>query len=243
MGLFDYVSCEYSLPGSPPVGVETIHFQSKDLTCFMEHYRITPEGQLVHHPGESQQAEDLSRFTGMVYLYHNNVVRFGPGIYTANGEDAIFLKYAFTFIDGLVVSVQETENRSEHALKCPQPRFRPLTTEEREYLEERGSESLLGRTVYIWWGGQPTGYEAVVVVEDDKSWVVQSKAHRFEILDRHHRDTVVFDSQEDAKRYVDEWAAAREAKRQEYDRQIAVRFGPAGHQEIRPCPPEVSKHE
>lgn len=47
MGTFDYVTCNYPLPGIPP-GIlgKTRAFQTKDLVCNFEEYIISEDGQL-----------------------------------------------------------------------------------------------------------------------------------------------------------------------------------------------------
>ncbi len=54
MGMFDYVVCEYPLPGNPPQWVidhaRTGKFQTKDTDRqWLERYTITADGRLVHH--------------------------------------------------------------------------------------------------------------------------------------------------------------------------------------------------
>jgi hypothetical protein len=44
MGLFDTIRCEYPLPDARHQDLE---FQTKDLECFLAHYRITRDGRLV----------------------------------------------------------------------------------------------------------------------------------------------------------------------------------------------------
>ena len=50
MGMFDYVKCEYPLPDPE---AQDLLFQTKDTDAmFLETYKITKEGQLLHFTGE-----------------------------------------------------------------------------------------------------------------------------------------------------------------------------------------------
>ena len=102
MGMFDYVRCEYLLPGNPPI-VPTDSFQTKDLACIMTCYTITSNGHLVNEEG----LDDRSDFTGTIRLAWSNVVAVGPGVYTANGEDAVSLEYQAVFVHGRLDELKE----------------------------------------------------------------------------------------------------------------------------------------
>lgn len=55
MGMFDWLLCEYPLPDLPdPTSIE---FQTKDLDCLLDNYRITKDGRLMH---ETYRVEDQS---------------------------------------------------------------------------------------------------------------------------------------------------------------------------------------
>lgn len=220
MGLFDYVRCEYPLPGNPPECARDAHFQTKDLTCYMEQYTITAEGRLIHESG----TEDHSKFTGHVDLYWNNIVASGPGIYTANGEDAHCLEYRVVFVDGRVSSVEVLQDEKQPAAKR-KPRVWPTPTpEEIAEREKRLSESLVGRTICVWWGGNTSKpYDAKVVAENERSIVAKSKERGFEVIDRHQRDNCFFDSLEDGQRHNDDRKAKWEAERREYEAEIAAK--------------------
>lgn len=69
MGLYDEILCESPLPGWPD-GAEPV-FQTKDLDCCMERYRISQAGRLLttrYQRGEATPTRELD--TG----YHGNLV-------------------------------------------------------------------------------------------------------------------------------------------------------------------------
>ena len=74
MGMFDYIKCEYPLPDGGPQDGE---FQTKDTDAmYLECYRITKEGRLIHEtvryeivePEEREYPDpnDLRHFIGMM---------------------------------------------------------------------------------------------------------------------------------------------------------------------------------
>lgn len=112
MGMFDYIRCDYPLPGNHPPNVADIDFQTKDTHAqYLEHYQISAQGQLLHEG----VAED---FTGEIVFYHSNVVAYGPETYTRDGEDAIWLEYRAIFIRGKVTHIQLVCYESKPAQKA-----------------------------------------------------------------------------------------------------------------------------
>jgi len=219
MGMFDNIRCEYPLPGNPPANAAELDFQTKDLESLLQTYVITPAGVL--------QLDGANvPFSGTVDFYWSNIVASGPGIYTHDGEDAHHLEYQALFIDGKVTRMEETENRKEAALAFSERDFGmpTLTPEERAEQKKRYAESLLGRTMCIWWGGDTTeGYAAKVVTESDKELVLQTENGKFEIIDRHSRDRTLFDSYEDGKRHRDDREADWDRRKAEYAAKLAAR--------------------
>jgi len=217
MSMFDWVQCRYPLPANLPPGDA---FQTKDLTNALLHYRITEEGRLEEGSG----AEDRSAFTGTIHLVWSNVVASGPGLYTADGEDAHFLEYAVTFVDGLVRTAQEIENRQEPALAFSQfPRWKTPSEDELRAEREREQERLTGRTLWLWWGGRETGYAVTVVAENSRELVVQAQDQHFEIVHRGSRDRTLFDSYEDGRRFKEERKAEWERERTAYQDALRAR--------------------
>jgi hypothetical protein len=233
MGLFDYVRCEYPLPGNPPECAATANFQTKDLTCYLEQYVITADGRLVHESGD----EDHSIFTGTIDLDWSNITSTGPGVYTANGEDAQYLEYRCTFIAGKVADFKEVNNSREPAAKRKIRQWTPLTAEQKKQIENRRAEKLLGRTLIIWWGGNLTNpYRAVVIAENKRELVVRVEQEakmkdgtviknigEFETIHRSDRDRCFFDSMEDGQAYEDKRKSDWEAEKKEYEDEIRAK--------------------
>ncbi len=218
MGMFDHVECRYPLPENIPAGEL---FQTKDLDNLLLEYTITEDGRLE----EKSATADLSEFTGKIAIYWNNIVASGPGLYTRNGEDAHVLEYAITFVDGVARRVEEVKNEYEPALPFSKfAHWQVPSEEEKQQREAREKEPLSGKTLWLWWGGHETGYPVKVVAESSRQLVVQREDEQFEIVHRSARDTLLFDSQEDGKRYVDERKSAWNSRQQEYEEALAARL-------------------
>ncbi len=211
--MYDYIRCEYPLPGNPPSWAT--EFQTKDLGCEMEQYTITADGRLT--------GGDFSDFTGTISFYDNNVVASGPGTYTRNGEDAQWVEYRVIFVDGKLINIKEIENRSQRSMKYEPCRYPELTPEDLKRIQDRRAESLIGKTMWLWWGSlnpEHKGYPVTVVIENDKEWIAQAQDGSFEKVDRYQRDNCLFDSYADAKSHNDERKARWERKKQEYEAAI-----------------------
>lgn len=62
MGMFDYVKCEYPLPGGIPEWAKACIFQTKDTDAqFMETYVITKEGRLIHQSVKYETTPESER--------------------------------------------------------------------------------------------------------------------------------------------------------------------------------------
>jgi hypothetical protein len=213
MGMFDEIRCEYPLPGDAPADAADLDFQTKDLDCLLEKYTITKDGVL----------QGKEHFTGSINFYTNNIVA-GPGIYTADGEDAHHLEYLAVFVDGKISEITEIENRKEPALKYRSMPSEMPTREEIERKKQRQAESLIGRKMCIWWGGDfRDPYMATVVAENPKELVFQKEDGGFEIVGRYQRDNCFFDSYEEGKKDKEERAASWAKRKQEYEDELARR--------------------
>jgi hypothetical protein len=222
MGLFDYVFCDYPLPGNPPECASGVAFQTKDLTCYMMQYTIQADGSIVEKSGK----EDLSDLTATIDLDWSNVVATGPGIYTKNGEDAQYLEYQVMFVHGKVAAITEVNNASERAAKVKHRAWPEITPEDQKRIDERQSESLIGRGMWLWWGSLDPDYKGdpvTVITENDREWLVQSADGEFEKVHRGQRDNCFFDSYEDGKRHKDERNAEWAAERAEYEAEISAK--------------------
>lgn len=72
------------------------------------------------------------------------------------------------------------------------------TKEEVALMDKRRDQSLLGEKVYILWGGQDEGYEAIVIAEDERQLCFQSDKKGLELIPRVQRDNTFFDNKEEA---------------------------------------------
>jgi hypothetical protein len=88
MGVFDEVTCEYALPEWPQG--EQPRFQTKDLECLMQRYRITRDGRLLSVDGRDEE-------------YHG-YVGFYTSLERAGGHE--WFAYQAKFTDGRLVDIQ-----------------------------------------------------------------------------------------------------------------------------------------
>lgn len=210
MGMYDEIVCEYPLPGSPPAFAATAGhaFQTKDLDGMLIAYTIHVDGTITPSLGE--------KFTGSIVFYTSNICGGGPGRYTRNGEDAHSVSYVAIFVDGALKELREDSNEIAPAMPISKMRVQGprLTKEDVDEIRRRQAESLIGRVIYVMWGGQADGYVASVIAEDAKEFVVQSKTRGFEKIDRRNRDATFFDNEADAKESRksrnDEWVEQRQ---------------------------------
>lgn len=219
MGMFDDIRCEYPLPGNPPKWA--VDFQTKDLECMLMQYTITVDGRLR----EGTEGNYLEDFTGTVNFYTSNVVASGPGAYTRNGEDAEQVEYCAVFVRGKLIEIIEVSHTQEPAIKREPIQYTAITHSERKERDERENESLIGRTMCLWWGGGGDGYLVKVIAENAKEWLVQAADGTFEQVGRYQRDNCFFDSYEDGKRDKDERQKRRDAERKAYEEAIALKKG------------------
>lgn len=223
MGMFDQVRCEMPLPGIVPDFVDVSHcFQTKDLPdLYMSTFLIGMDGKLSRERGDG---DDVSDFTGIVDFYTSNVVGGGPGVYTLNGEDAESVEYRAVLVHGVAESLNQTSHDRHAALPISKMRaaiFVPLTEEEKRINKERHDESLLGRTMCVWHGGDCTPpYMADVVAEGPRHWCVKTEDGNLELIDRWSRDNTFFDSMEDGKAHKDERKAKWADEKDEYEKML-----------------------
>jgi len=162
MGMYDYIVCDYELPGTPPAfASESGHsFQTKDLDCVMSTYTIKGDGSFSE-----------SDFTGTIEFYSSNIVGGGPGVYTRDGEDAESVCYEAVIVDGKLTFIVETGSQRKPALpsKLQSARIfsKPPNQEEIDERKKQIAESKIDKRIYVLWGGKDVGYWATVVVEDD----------------------------------------------------------------------------
>lgn len=182
MGMFDYIVCEMPLPGTVPAFIEPGHeFQTKDTPeQLLRTYRFGADKELYGPDGQKLN------FTGDIDFYTSNICGCGPGVYTTDGADAESVAFNAHVVGGRVQSLEQTEYEIKPALPSVRqfggalaspplslPRFDPYT----------------GQILYVWWGGEKSGYTVQVVAFNSQQTVVASledhtwaKAGCFEIL-------------------------------------------------------------
>jgi len=221
MGMYDYVVCEYPLPGNPPafaLGTGNA-FQSKSFHCLMDTYTIQEDGRIRRHSFQKGQPEEMLDFTGVLEFYDSNITGSGPGIYTSKGEDAQSVDYRAIFVDGTLTKIEETRNDRKPALPSSRHmliRSVPTESEKAEW-RRREAESLMGKKIYLLWGGQDEGHYATVVAEDDRHLCVKAEGRDMSLVHRHLRDHIFFDTEEEAWKSRREREDAWNKRKREYN--------------------------
>ena len=195
MGMYDEVICEYPIAGGLPSWITKHPFQTKDLDCAFQTYRIFADGSF-----------SVSGWTGILNFYTNNVVGSGPGIYTKNGEDAEYLDCTVKIVDGKIIGDIQVEYKSHKAWPISKMHLlHTPTKQEAQSWQKRIAEQLTGKRLYVLWGGQDVGYWVTVIAENRRQLCVRHevdtkyhKAGDFELLDRRDRDRIFWDSEEEA---------------------------------------------
>lgn len=160
MGMFDYIECDYELPGIKPDYFDKLKqfvFQTKDLDCTMDTYLIDADGVLSIHD-----------FTGEINFYDSNIVGYGPAIYTRNGEDAESVDYVAEFIDSKLKEIKQTTYKREAAFPSSKHIFTEKSSFDLSYNEE---EDLTGQRIYVLYGGSDEGYWGTVIYDSDTNEV------------------------------------------------------------------------
>lgn len=232
MGLYDYVKCEYPLPGNPPDWAKDAYFQTKDFDSLMDTYIITTDSKLLKDVGKDEKDPDGGPVLGDIGLtctinfYTSNVVASGPGTYTSDGEDAHWLEYSAEFVKGELLEIQEIENRKQPAAKSKPFSWPKPTEQEKAERAHRMTESLAGYTVFVQYGGSSPGYFAEVVFETERQLVLKNKLGNLELMYRSDRDCLYFDTQEESIAYTAHRKADWDAKTKEYEEEIARKAAP-----------------
>jgi hypothetical protein len=236
MGMFDTIINRYPLPEDFPdfARGDGRRFQTKDLDCELATFEITPDGRLTRTGwgwyGEGTDplpgAEDYS---GDMEIYDANMAACcGGQTYTEDGSDYESVSLRFRFNAGHVASVELIEHIRHPALSMADRREieGPSPTEvEIERWESRVAESLVGREVFVLWGGSPieSGYPATVVAEGPREWVARKASGGMECLSRALRDRIVFDSRDAAVESRKAQREEHEAQQARYDELMAAR--------------------
>ena len=221
MGMFDEIRCEYALPGTIPTFVDGNHwFQTKDLPDLaLSKFVIGSNGTLERDEDLSGD-ESMCNFSGSVEFYTSNIVASGPGIYTRNGEDQESTDYTAIFSHGELESIIQTSYERKPALPVSMMRgmYDTPTESDKATCKTRQEESLIGRTMCVWYGGSTLLPKTVeVIAEGPKEWCVRYEDESLELISRWSRDRTFFDSKEDGQKHKDERSATWNAGKAKYD--------------------------
>ncbi len=220
MGMFDELVCKMELPGQKPDFVQDGHlFQTKDLDCDMDVFRIDESGVLDYEPP----------FTGELEFYASNIVGAGCGFqYTKDGEDAESVTYVATVRDGLVISIQQTCYKRSVALSSAEYREVENSYPEVPDTHIDGTKPLVGCTLFVQYGGGVPGYCGKVVYQNPFGLVLEtaeSDATHRPYLEVHDIGMchLLFESKEVSAAHDKALEESRNWKRQELERRMAAK--------------------
>ena len=132
-------------------------------------------------------------------LQSSNIAASGPAIYTSNGEPYENVEYEAVFVNSKVSYIKQTIYEKKPAWPISKLAIKEKISDEKlAKTEARRKESLLGKTVYVLYGGQETGYYAEVVAENEKQWCLKKTNCEFQLMYRCQRDNLIFDTEADA---------------------------------------------
>lgn len=227
MGMFDYLYCDYPLPGKK---LEFItEFQTKDLDCSLSAYRITADGNLYEQDGRPLTLTDCQNFTGDIDFYGSNTVAGALGHqFTENGEDVEEADYKAVFVNGTLTELKQTHYRRCPALgrkDIPECDFRKGSG-----LDE--NESLIGRELFLFrghWGGY-LGESITVIAETVGELCIKNQEGRLEVLDRRLVTHLLYPSREAAQADHDREERLREQAKAELDRKLEEKISQRSNQ-------------
>ena len=217
MGMFDYLRCDYPLPGEP---VELVgEYQTKDFGCTLATIIITADGTLDEEARDdtkwpfSNIADNYDNFTGVVEFYGSTISACGPvGEYTYDGEDAESVTFEATFVDGKLTKIEQVHYERKTALS---------TKDMPQFFERRGIEteldendSFVGKKLFLLWGGRQAeeGSYVEVVHETEQELCYKDEKGRLETIDRFQIGNLLFKDFDEAK--ADREAAAQQLEEQ-----------------------------
>lgn len=221
MGMFDYILCDYPLPGpgkTDDLDKCDLDFQTKDLDSCLETYTIREDGVLTGPDGRFKD------FTGTLNFYWSNwsAVHYGM-TFTSDGSDLIELEYDATFVNGKLTTIVEVEN--SRTVTLPSSFMRTLEDEPKvERPENYFKESLLNRRVFIQYGGNAEGFWATIIAETPKYFVYLQEGvtePQPQNIHRWDRGRLMFDSEEESVRVNAEWQRRREMNREACEKALA----------------------
>ena len=149
----------------------------------------------------------------------------GPALYTSKGEDYESVEYKAIFVNGKIASINQVSYETKPAWPIKKLRlFEPRSEEDKAAEKARENESLIGKKVYVLYGGQEKGYYSTVVAENTKQWCLQKDDGEFELMYRSQRDNLVFDTEDEALSHKNERKAKWDKEAQEYEAFVAERM-------------------
>lgn len=85
MGMFDYLRCDYPLPEPE---AQEFEFQTKDLDCWLEHFLITDQGQLIRQIAYGDHAANaIIEHHGDIFFYETKAVLEDGSLAYLGGHD------------------------------------------------------------------------------------------------------------------------------------------------------------
>lgn len=221
MGLYDHITVKMPLPGKKPDFVKnpTEHqYQTKDLDCAMLDYVIDEPGWLRDSNGV------VTDDTVDIDFYDSNSVASAYGmLFTRNGEDYESVEYRAQVVNGMVRSIEQTEYTREPALPYSECNTKDKPSAKMAQWKERQAEDLVGRNMYLLYGGSDSGTDVKVVACGTKEWCVRDAKGSLHTIHRFQRDVILFDSEEDAFTDKAERAAALIAEKVRLENLMAER--------------------
>lgn len=209
MGMFDYVKCNYPLPGQKLEFVD--EFQTKSLNCVLATETITEDGKL-------QGRDD---FTGVIEFYGSNVVASGPaGWYTRNGEDAESVTYEAVFVSGELKTIKQVGYERKPVLASSEMHLR-----DRKGSELNENDSFVGKKLFLCWGGREVeeGYEVEVVHETEKQLCIKTEDGQLELMHRFDIGNILFKDFAEAKADKEYVKEQIQKEKDDYQRKLAER--------------------
>jgi hypothetical protein len=123
MGLFDYIKCEYPLPEGAPNVAE---FQTKDAQedPYMETFRITKEGRLIHETCQYVEVPKSERpypnekglmgLAGSIRSFNTgdrDTGFHGSLNFCGNSDNSEWVEFVCLFKDGTLIDIRRTNER------------------------------------------------------------------------------------------------------------------------------------
>lgn len=207
MGMFDWVQCDYPLPGTKLEFVDK--FQSKSFDCVMSNLKILENGDL----------EGAGIFTGTITFYGCNIVAAGPaGEYTKNGEDVERVTYEVSFTDSKLKEISQVHYQRYAALASKEMP-KPGNYKKGSTLNEK--DSFLGQKLYVLWGGRDEGHEIEVVYETDRQLCVKDEKGMLELMHQSQIGSTIFKDVAEAKADREYFKDQIEKEKSNYQKKLA----------------------